>query len=130
MTGANMLSTFNETEIHNAVSALEKALESPDPTAWVYHYTVDAIFVGPGSPPVQGRQALLQMAGAMKPLSSVSIRVLRSEGSPNLAYTYGEGSWVSGRPPNAGGTTNVRFVIVWRKEADNQWRVALEMLNG
>ena len=124
-----MQSTFNENEIRSAERALEKALESPDPTAWVYHYTQDAIFVGPGSPAVQGREALLQMANAMTPLSSVSITALRTDGSGNLAYSFGEATWVNGRPPNAGGTTNVRLVIVWHKEAVGQWRVAVELLN-
>jgi ketosteroid isomerase-like protein len=124
-----MQTTFNESEIRGAERLLEKALESPDPTAWVYHYTEDAMFVGPGSPAVQGREALLQMARAMRPLSSVTITALRTEGSENLAYTYGDATWVTGRPPNTGATTNLRFVIIWRKEADGQWRVALELLN-
>jgi ketosteroid isomerase-like protein len=52
-----------------------------------------------------------------------------NRGSGSIAYAYGVASWVNGRPPNAGATTNVRFVIIWRKEADGQWRVALEMFN-
>ena len=120
----------SETEIRNAERALEAALESPDPTAWVYMYTEDAMFVGPGAPAVQGREALLEMARAMRPLSSVSIQALRTEGSGNLAYAYGLASWVSGRPANAGASVNMRFVIVWRKEADGQWRVAQEILNA
>jgi uncharacterized protein (TIGR02246 family) len=125
-----MQPTFNESEIRSAERLLEKALESPDPTAWVYHYTEDAMFVGPGSPAVQGREALLQMARAMTPLSSVSIKALQTGGSGNMAYTYGEAAWVNGRPPKAGATTNVRLVIIWRKEADGQWRVAVELLNA
>ena len=125
-----MQSTFNEGEIREAERALANALEASDPTAWVFHYTEDAVFVGPGAPAVQGREALLQMAKAMQPLSSVSITALRTEGSGNIAYTYGEGSWVSGQPPNAGATTHVRLVIVWCKEADGQWRVTQEMLNA
>jgi ketosteroid isomerase-like protein len=124
-----MQTTFHETEIRKAERLLEKALESLDPTEWVYCYTEDATFVGPDFPAVQGREALLQMAGAMKPLSAVSITALQTEGSGNLVYTYGVASWVSGRSPDAGRTTNVRFAIIWRKEADDQWRVALEMLN-
>ena len=90
------------------------ALESPDQTAWVYAYTEDAMFEGQGAPAVQGRAALLQMAKAMKPLSSVSIKALRTEGSRHLAYVYGQASWVSGRPPNAVPNVNVRLIIVWR----------------
>ena len=125
-----MQTTFDETEIRTAERALEAALESLDPTAWVYAYTEDAMFVGPGAPAVQGREALLQMTKAMKPLSSVSIKALRTEGNGNLAYVYGEASWVNGRSPNEGSTTNLRLVIVWRKEVDGQWRVAQEILNA
>ena len=122
---------FIEEEIRAAERSLELALESIDPTAWVYAYTEDAMFVAPGAPAVQGRAALLQMAKSMQPLSSVSIKALRTEGSANLAYTYGHGSWVSGRPAGAGATaTTVRFVIVWRKEADGHWRVAQELFNA
>ena len=124
-----MQSTFNATEIRSAERALVNALEDSDPTAWVYHYTEDAVFVMPGNPPIAGREALLQMARAMRPLSSVSITALRTEGSGSIAYTYGEASWVNGRSPNTGTTTNLRLVIIWRKEADGQWRVALELLN-
>ena len=120
---------FNEGEIRAAERALEAALQSADPTAWVYLYTEDAVFVAPGAPAVQGRAALLQMARAMKPLSSVSIQPIRTEGSGALATVYGHGSWVSGRPPQAGSVAKVRLIIVWRKEADGQWRVAQELLH-
>jgi hypothetical protein len=42
-------------------------------------------FVGLGAPAVQGREALLQMAKAMQPLSSVTMTTLRIEGSGNIA---------------------------------------------
>ena len=121
---------FNEAEIRTAERALERALESPDPTAWVYAYTEDAVFVAPGAPAVEGRAALLQMARAMQPLSSVSIKALRTEGSGNPAYVCGQASWVSGRSSDAAPITNVRLIIVWRKEADGEWRVAKELLNA
>lgn len=120
--------TFDETEIRSAERALEEALESPDQTAWVSHYTEDALFVGPGSPAVQGREALLEMARTMIPLSSVTIDAERTEGSGDVACAYGNASWVNGGPPQTGAATNVRFVIVWRREGDGVWRVALEML--
>ena len=121
---------FDGAEIRAAERALEQALQAPDPTTWVYSYTEDAVFVAPGAPAVQGRAALLQMAKAMKPLSSVSIQPIRTEGSAKLAFVYGHGSWVSGKPPDAGHVTKVRLIIVWRKEADGQWRVAQELLNA
>ncbi len=125
-----MQTTFDETEIRAAERILAQALESPNPTDWVYVYTEDAIFVGPGAPAVEGREALLAMAKAMKPLSAVVLTPLRTEGDGQLAYVYGRGSWVSGRQPETARQANVRFVIVWRKEADGEWRVAQELLNG
>ena len=49
-----MINSFNDAEIRAAEKALEQALESADSTAWVYAYTEDAVFVGPGAPEVQG----------------------------------------------------------------------------
>jgi ketosteroid isomerase-like protein len=89
----------------------------------------DAVFVAPGGPAIQGRAALLQTAQAMQPLSFVSIKPMRTEGSGSLAAVYAHGSWVSGRGPAAGSVSNVRVIIVWRKEADGQWRIAQELLN-
>src|SRR5690349_11314112 len=87
-------SMTREAEIRAAERALEKALSAPDPTAWVNHYTEDAVFVSPGASPVQGRTALLQMAKAMRPLSSVVIEARRTEVSGNLASVYGRSSWI------------------------------------
>jgi uncharacterized protein (TIGR02246 family) len=123
-------STFNAAELRAAERSLEQALQSSDQTAWVYSYTEDAVFVAPGAPAVQGRAALLQMAKAMKPLSAVSIQPIRTEGSEGLAAVYVYGSWMSGRPPEAGSVTKVRGILVWRKETDGQWRVAQELLQA
>ena len=65
---------FDESEIRAAERQLVAALEDPDPTAWVLEYTEDAVFDAGGEHAVQGREALLGMAHAMQPLSTVSIR--------------------------------------------------------
>ena len=125
-----MEARFDENEIRAAERVLAAALEAADPTAWVTMYTEDALFVGPGSPAVEGREALLKMARTMNPLSSVVITPIKTEGDGNVACVYCRGSWVNGRPPNGGSESRVRVVIVWRKEADGQWRVAQELMNA
>ena len=122
--------SFPDSELRAAEKALEQALESSDPTAWVYHYTEDAVFVSPGGPAVQGRTALLNMAKAMRPLSSVAITPLRTEASGSMAAVYARGSWTSGAQTSAPTTTNVRVIIVWRKEPDGRWRIAQELLHA
>jgi len=62
------VTTFNDAEIRQAERALEAALSSSNPLAWVEHYTDDAVFVAPGAPAVQGREALTRMAQAIKRL--------------------------------------------------------------
>ena len=65
-----MRAQSNESEIRAVEKALQQALESPDPTAWVYHYTEDAIFVSPAGPAVQGRAALLDIGRLKLPASA------------------------------------------------------------
>jgi uncharacterized protein (TIGR02246 family) len=118
---------FDPEEIRAAERQVIQALESTDPTAWVYMYTEDAVFLESG-PPVVGRQALLEMAKAMKPLSSVTISPERTEGRGDLAYVYCRGSWVNGRPPEVGTTSRMRGVMIWRKQSDGRWLIAQEVL--
>lgn len=119
---------FDPEEIRTATTKLVAALESPDTTAWVYMYTENAGLLEAGSPPLEGRAKLLERAKTVQPLSSVVISPSRIEGDGNIAYMYGRASWTNGRPPQAGSTSNVHLVIVWRKGTDGQWRVAQEAL--
>jgi ketosteroid isomerase-like protein len=119
---------FDPAEIRAATTKLIAALEDPDPTAWVQMYTEDAGLLEAGSEPLEGRAKLLELARSMQPMSSVTISATRTEGHGRIAYMYGTASWVNGRPPQAGSTSKVHLVIVWRKESDGQWRVAQEAL--
>lgn len=116
---------FDESEIRAAERRLEAALESSDRTAWVLHYTDDAVFDGGGPHAVVGRDSLLAMAASMGPLAAVSIRPLRTEGSDGLAAVWVEASWVSGPGDGDQRNVDVRGMMLWRKEGD-EWRVAME----
>ncbi len=123
------MANFDPAEIRQAERALEAALSSADPLAWVDHYTEDAEFVAPGAPAVQGREALLRMAQSMRPLSAVRIQDLKTDGSGTVAAVYGRGSWINGAGTPTQSTTNVRLLIVWRKGGDGRWRIAQELLH-
>jgi ketosteroid isomerase-like protein len=62
----------------------------------------------------------------MRPLRSVSIRPLRTERQGGLAAVWVEASWVSGPAESEPTTIDVRGIILWRKEPDGVWRVAME----
>ena len=128
MSATRTVTRFDDQEIRAAERVLENALSAEDRTAWVYEYTEDAVFDGGGEEVLRGREALLGLAKAMAPMRDVSIRPLRTEGSGHLATVWFEGSWVSG-PPGAPPTA-ARGMILWRKEGDGHWRVAIEHLSG
>ncbi len=117
--------TFDEAEIRAAERRLELALGAQDRTAWVREYTDDAVFDG-GEHAVVGRDSLLAMAMSMRPLTAVSIRPLRTEGCDGLATVWCEASWVSGAAESDPTTVEVRGMMLWRREADGGWRVAME----
>lgn len=128
MSGAAAARGFDDAPIRAATDRLVAALQDPDPTAWVFHYTEDAVVVEAGSAPVEGRAQLLELAKAMPPMSAVTLTPLRTEGDGRIAYMYGTASWTNGRAPGAVTQSRVHLVIVWRKEADGVWRVAQEIL--
>ena len=119
---------FDESEIREAERRLATALEAGDPSGWVFDYTDDAVFDGGGEEAVVGRESLLAMARSMRPLESVSIRPLRTEGREDLAAVWVQASWVSGPAEGQRTTVDVRGILVWRKEPDGVWRVAMERI--
>ncbi len=119
----------NEAAIRRDLTSLEAALQASDPTAWVYWYTEDAMFVGPGEAPVQGRAALLEMAKTMTPLRALKLVPVRIESSGALAYAFARGQWRGGKPGDEH-TVRVRTLLALRREADGHWRVAQELMHA
>jgi ketosteroid isomerase-like protein len=120
------LSPSDIAEIRAAEKALAVAFESPDATAWVDGYTDDAIFVGPGVPAIEGRNALLEVAPQIA-ISSMEIVADSTLGTGDFAATLGRATWVSG-PNGPDQVVRRRFLMVWRRESDGRWRIAREML--
>ena len=117
------LSSTDVVALRAAEQALAESFEAADPTARVDSYTDDAIR-GPRGAAVEGRDALLARAREMTPLSA-RIEAQTTDGDGDVAAVLGRASWVSG-----GTTSRVRFLIVWRREADGHWRIARELLNA
>jgi uncharacterized protein (TIGR02246 family) len=119
---------LDDDAIRAAELALAAAFEDPDPTAWVNSYTEDAIFVGPGSPPIEGRAALLAVARQIT-MSSLEIVADSTIGVGDFAATTGRATWVSGKRDSGAPTIRRRFLMVWRRDPDGRWRIARELLN-
>ena len=89
------LSSSDVAAIRGAEKALADAFEASDPTAWVDFYTEDAVFVGPGMPALEGRDALLEAAPAVV-ISSMEIVADSTLGVEDFAATQGRANWVNG----------------------------------
>ena len=122
------LSTSDISAIRAAEKGLAEAFESSDPTAWVDFYTDDAVFVGPGVPALEGRNAFLDAAPQIS-ISAMAILADSTLGSGDFAATLGRASWMSGPSGSDAQRVRRRFLMVWRREPDGRWRIAREMLN-
>jgi len=122
------LSPLDNDAIRAAELALAEAFEDSDPTAWVTCYTADAIFVGPGTPAIEGRAALLAAAPHVA-ISSMEIVADSTIGAGDFAATTGRATWVSGKRDSGAPTIRRRFLMVWRRDPDGRWRIARELLN-
>lgn len=122
------LSPADISEIRAAETALAEAFESADATTWVDAYTDDAVFVGPGAPAIEGRQALLAVAPHIA-ISSMKIVADSTLGAGDFAATLGRVTWVSESNGPDREVVRRRFLMVWRREPDGRWRIARELLN-
>ena len=104
------LSSSDVAAIRGAEKALADAFEASDPAAWVDFYTEDAIFVGPGMPALEGRDALLEAAPAVV-ISSMQIVADSTLGAKDFAATQGRANWVSG--PKGADALQVRRRFSW-----------------
>jgi uncharacterized protein (TIGR02246 family) len=122
------VSPLDTDAIRAAELALAEAFEDTDPTAWVNSYAEDAIFVGPGTPAIEGRAALLAVAPQIA-MSSLEIVADSTIGAGDFAATTGRATWVSGKRDSGAPTVRRRFLMVWRRDPDGRWRIARELLN-
>jgi uncharacterized protein (TIGR02246 family) len=122
------LSPSDVAAIRAAERALAEAFEASDPRAWVDFYTDDAIFVGPGAAAIEGREAFLRAAEVVA-ISSMEIVADSTLGAGDFAATLGRAKWVSGPRGSDSPHVHRRFLMVWRREPDDRWRIARELLN-
>lgn len=115
-------------DVMAALQALARALQDPDPAAWVTHYTEDAVFDGGGESAVVGRQALLDLATSMQPMRSVTITPQQIEVGEALAAVWFIGSWTHENDLVGSDPVEARGILVMRREDDGVWRVVLERI--
>ncbi len=97
-------------------------------------WTDDAVVLAPGLPPVVGKDALRQYVQGSMEIPGFRITWTSTDVtfSPdgNLAYLFSRNEVTSNTPNGTPSTTEGRAVTIWRREADGEWRCAVDIWNA
>lgn len=91
-------------------------------------YTEDARLLPPDSTMVKGRQAIVGFWTAAVPalgIKSVGLKTIELTVTGNSAHEIGEAALAL-----TSGAATIKYVVVWRKEGDGQWRWAIDIWNN
>lgn len=97
-------------------------------------WTDDAIVIPPGLPSVVGRAALRQYVEGSMQIPGFRITwtsddvTLSPDGQ--LAYIFSRNAVTMNAPDGTPATTEGRAVTIWRREADGEWRCAVDIWNA
>jgi uncharacterized protein (TIGR02246 family) len=123
------LSAAAEAEVRAAVKQWNDAAAKKNAAAFAGFYTEDAVLMLEDGPDVRGRANLAQALGGMMSdpafaLSFAADTVIASR-SGDLAYETGHYALTTtkdGKPATERG----QYVVVWRRQADGSWKVAVD----
>ncbi|MBD3225511.1 MAG: SgcJ/EcaC family oxidoreductase [Caldithrix sp.] len=114
---------IQKTETYNNASDVEK---------WVNLFSADAVYMPPGSPAVTTRKELIETAKAgFKHQASISIEPIEINVSGDWAYARTK---VTGEvnvfDSEEVVTVDVKQIVIYTRELDNQWRISRLISNS
>ncbi|MFZ3331619.1 MAG: DUF4440 domain-containing protein [Candidatus Acidiferrales bacterium] len=123
----------DEAAIKNADTQWAKAAASKDVDATVAYYSDDASLLPPNAPMASDKASIrAAWAGLLGPGTTLSWQATKVEAarSGDLGYVIGtyqlEGKDASGKEESDRG----KFVEVWKKQADGNWKAAVDIFNS
>ena len=124
----------DEAAIRTAIDGWLAASQAKDIEAFASVYAADAVVMLEGAPDMNGLEAIRAGLGGLMqdPNFSLSFEptqvVVARAG--DLAYETGTYGLSMSDPEGNPASQQGHYVVVWRKEADGQWRIAQELLNA
>jgi uncharacterized protein (TIGR02246 family) len=121
----------DETAIREAEAGMEKAVAAGDAAKAVSFYTDDVVGMSADSPVTQGKEnALKYFEGMLKDKPEISwtpsqVEVARSG---DLGYSWGAGKVIEKDKKGKPVETTMKYVSVWKKQADGSWKIAVDSL--
>ena len=109
------------------------ATSSKDVEKIVSYWTDDALVIPPGQPAVEGKDALKAFVKESQNIPGFRIHWASSHvtfsSDGRLAYMRGTNETTLNGPDGKPMTIPGRAITVWRKDADGQWRCAVDIWN-
>jgi uncharacterized protein (TIGR02246 family) len=112
-------------EIDSLNRAMEQAFAKGDMAAVAKFYADDAKLMGPRGSDVSGRAAIDRYWLGIQGAKSWKLEVLDVGGDRTTAYQVGRSTLVTTRA-GADQTTVSRFVVIWKRQPDGRFRIALD----
>lgn len=121
----------DETAIRTAEAEMAQAFAALDPAKTASFYADDVVGMSPDVPVVQGKENMQKYFETMmkdKPELSWTPEKVEVARSGDLAYSWGKGK-VSMKDKKGKVTeTTVKYVSVWKKQADGGWKMAVDTM--
>jgi uncharacterized protein (TIGR02246 family) len=122
------LSSRDESAIRASSDAFGKAVVARNAKALTEFYTSDAALYPPGETMVKGRVAIEACLSALPPMKDFSLRILRMDGSGDVAYVQGTYTMTMSAPGAETAQASGYYVEIRRRQADGRWLIAVHML--
>lgn len=112
-------------EIDSLNRAMEQSFNRGDLLAVSRFYADDAKLMGPRGADVSGREAIDRYWTGIKGAKSWKLEVLDVGGDRNVSYQVGRSTLITAGP--SGDQVSVsRFVVIWKRQRDGQFKMALD----
>jgi uncharacterized protein (TIGR02246 family) len=119
-TDASAAAATARTAIDQANTAAVQAWNQGDPAKFAQVYSEDATIYPPDMEPIQGRQAIQEFwkaGGEQMGIKNLKLTTRELEVAGDWAYEQGTGEFDTN-----GGQVNVKYVVIWKKQADGSWK--------
>ena len=124
------LSLDDVAAIRTATDRYVQAARAADWDAWAGLCTDSAVFLPPNGVALGGRQAIRQWGTAFTGIVSFASTVLEVKGRGDLAVSRGVYDFIMGPQAATQFADTGKFVTVWRREPDGEWRISHSIWNS
>lgn len=124
---------MSEAELRQAVESAndeaEQLVAAGDVEGFVQRiYTGDAIILPPGGPRIEGHSGITEFwQGAAEQLGLTGVELRTDAVQPmgaDMAYEIGTGVLQTGQGPH-----EAKYVVIWKRDADGQWKWHVDIWN-